>query len=99
MLFPTSSGTLADQFVVPEAVPESPKDVDHFTDVTPTLSLAVPLTVKLAEEVETTVDPGDVMFSDGGVLSGPGLAGGAGVGAGGGVGAGFGVGVGIGAGG
>ena len=40
------------QFVVPLAVPESPLDVAHVTDVTPTLSVAVPLTTKALAEVE-----------------------------------------------
>ena len=107
VLLPTSSGTLADQFAVPEAVPASPPEVVHFTEVTATLSLAAPLIVRLAAVVETMVDPGELMFSDGGVVSCPGLAGdvGAGVGAGGvgagvgaGAGGGLGVGVGVGAG-
>ena len=40
------------QLVVPLAVPESPLDVAHVTDVTPTLSVAVPLTTKALAEVE-----------------------------------------------
>ncbi|HEV8038752.1 MAG TPA: hypothetical protein VGP62_07800 [Bryobacteraceae bacterium] len=39
------------QFVVPLAVPESPLDVAHVTDVTPTLSVAVPLTTKELADV------------------------------------------------
>src|SRR5262245_3045863 len=40
---PTCSGTLsADQGLIPVAVPEAPRLVDHVTCVTPTLSLAVP---------------------------------------------------------
>jgi hypothetical protein len=52
---PTSSGTVADHAVVPEAMPEAPVDTDHFTDATPTLSLAVPLTTSFASEVDTMV--------------------------------------------
>ena len=49
---------LADAFattVVPEATPEYPVDTDHFTDATPTLSVAVPLTVSDPSEVDTIV--------------------------------------------
>jgi hypothetical protein len=55
VLVPTSSGTVADQAVVPEAMPELPVDTDHCTDATPTLSLAVPLTTSDACEVDTIV--------------------------------------------
>jgi hypothetical protein len=75
-LLPVKSGTLTDQIAVPDARPPSPNESVHFTAVTPALSLAVPLMVMLAAEVETIVDPGDVMLTDGGVLSAPGVAGG-----------------------
>ena len=52
---PTSSGTVADQAVVPEAMPEAPVDTDHVTDATLTLSLAVPLTTSDARVVDTIV--------------------------------------------
>jgi hypothetical protein len=48
-LVPTSSGIVADQLVVPDAVPDPPVDALHFTAVTPTLSLAVPLNEMVAE--------------------------------------------------
>ena len=80
-LLPTSSGTVADHFVVPEAVPESPVESIHFTAATPTLSLAVPLTAMDAEDVATMVNPGETILSDGGVVS-PLVGGGTGVGAG-----------------
>lgn len=76
-VLPTNSGTLADQAVVPEAIPESPFEVLHFTAVTPTLSLAVPAIRMDAEVVEVIVAPGVVILSDGGVVStAGGLAGG-----------------------
>ena len=68
-LLPTRSGTLADQLRVPEAVPEYPVELLHFTAATPTLSLAVPLTAMEAEDVATIVNPGERILSDGGVLS------------------------------
>ena len=68
-LLPTSSGTLADHLLVPEAVPEYPVELVHFTAATPTLSLAVPLTVMEEEDVATMVDPGETIVSDGGVVS------------------------------
>jgi hypothetical protein len=75
-LLPVKSGTLTDQLAVPDAAPPSPNALLHFTAVTPTLSLAVPLKTILAEEVETTVEPGDAMFKDGGVVSAPAVTGG-----------------------
>ena len=66
---PTSSGTLADHLLVPEAVPEYPVELLHFTAATPTLSLAVPLNASEAEDVATIVNPGEVILSDGGVVS------------------------------
>ena len=102
---PTNNGMFADQDVVPDAAPESPVELVHLTAATPTLSLATPLTVAVAALVETIVNPGDLICSDGGVVSlepvgGVGPVGvGAGVGAGvGGVGAGVGAGVGVGVG-
>ena len=68
-LLPTSSGTLADHLLVPEAVPEYPVELVHFTAATPTLSLAVPLTAMEEEDVATMVDPGETIVSDGGVVS------------------------------
>ena len=88
-LLPTSSGTLADHLLVPEAVPEYPVELVHFTAATPTLSLAVPLTAMEAEDVATIVNPGERILSDGGVVSPLGCVG-AGVGAGAGVGVGVG---------
>ena len=80
-LLPTSSGTLADHLLVPEAVPEYPVELVHFTTATPTLSLAVPLTAMEAEDVATIVNPGETILSDGGVVS-PLVGVGVGVGAG-----------------
>ena len=82
---PTSSGTLADHLLVPEAVPEYPVELVHFTAATLTLSLAVPLTAMAAEDVATIVNPGERILSDGGVVSplrGVGAGAGAGVGVG-----------------
>ena len=71
VLLPTSSGMAAAvQPVVPVAVPEAPPDVDHFTETTPTLSAAVPLHVMTAADVATMVNAGDVIFSEGGTVSG-----------------------------
>jgi hypothetical protein len=55
--------------VVPEAVPEPPVEVVHCTDVTPRLSAAVPVTVSEAAEVLTMVEPGEVICSEGGVVT------------------------------
>jgi hypothetical protein len=41
-LFPSSNGIIADQLFVPVAMPEFPFEVDQLTEVTPTLSDAVP---------------------------------------------------------
>lgn len=71
VLLPTSSGTVADQDVVPLAVPAPPVDVVHCTDETPALSLAVPLTEILAEETETTEEPGETIVRVGGTVSEP----------------------------
>jgi hypothetical protein len=51
------------------AVPDCPKLVDQVIDVTPTLSLAVPVKTIVAAEVETEVDDGVTMVSEGGVVS------------------------------
>lgn len=64
---PTSNGIDADQLVVPLAVPDCPILVDHTTDVTPALSLAVPLNTIVDDDVETVVAPGDAMVNVGGV--------------------------------
>ena len=42
-MFPTNRGIVADQEVVPVALPAPPVEVLHATDVTPTLSLETPL--------------------------------------------------------
>jgi hypothetical protein len=68
---PTSRGIDADQLVVPLAVPDCPVFVDHMTDVTPTLSLAVPLNAIVADDVETEVAPGDAIVNEGGVVFPP----------------------------
>lgn len=74
--------------------------MDHRTAVTPTLSEAIPEIVIESEDVETMLEPGDVMVNDGGVWSGaPGVGVGVGEGAGdggGGTGKGCGVGEGCG---
>jgi hypothetical protein len=97
---PTSRGTFADHDVVPAATPASSVEVLHLTEVTPTLSLAIPLIAIVEALVEMMVNPGDCICSDGAVVSPPagvgvgvgagGGAGGAGVGVGGGAGAGAG---------
>ncbi len=67
---PMSSGMLAAVHVsVPVAVPEAPVEVDHTTELTPTLSEAMPWKVMLLAVVETMVDAGFVMVSEGGVVS------------------------------
>ena len=53
--------------MVPDAVPASPLLVLQVTDATPTLSDAVPLNAIEAEEVDTIVEPGDAIVSEGGV--------------------------------
>jgi hypothetical protein len=45
--------------------------VDQVTDVTPTLSLAVPLNAIVADDVEMVVAPGDAIVNVGGVVSAP----------------------------
>src|ERR1017187_3640738 len=93
----------ADQDVVPAATPASPVELVHFTAVTATLSVAVPLIAMAEAEVEVMVTPGDWIVSEGGAVSpvvgGGGVGGGVWVGGGGvGVGVGVGTGVGVGAG-
>ena len=68
-MLPTYSGTSADQDVEPDAVPPFPLEVVHFTEATPTLSLALPATRMDAAEVETIVTPGDVIDRLGAVVS------------------------------
>jgi|HubBroStandDraft_4_1064222.scaffolds.fasta_scaffold1280916_1 hypothetical protein len=74
------------QLFVPLAVPDTPLELDHVTEATPTLSCAVPWTTNEISEVETLMLAGDRIVIDGGVVSGPsvGIAGvGVGVGFGG----------------
>jgi hypothetical protein len=66
---PTRSGIDADHCAVPAATPELPVLVDHVTAFTPTLSLAAPLKVNDAADVEIIVPEGDVIVTDGGVVS------------------------------
>jgi hypothetical protein len=70
-LEPTSSGIDVDQLAVPLAVPDWPMLVDHFTDTTPTLSVADPLNAMLAAAVVTAVAPGAAIVNAGGVVSVP----------------------------
>jgi hypothetical protein len=69
-LVPTSKGIVADHCVVPEATPDAPVEVVHFTAVTPTLSVAVPLKTIVPEYAEAMLDPGERIANDGGVVSG-----------------------------
>ena len=69
VLLPTSSGTDADHETVPVAVPAPPVDVVHATDATPTLSLAVPLMVSAAAELDTIDEPGETIVMVGGTVS------------------------------
>jgi hypothetical protein len=101
VLLPIRSGIVADQLLVPEAVPDAPVLVDHVTLATAVLPEEVPANVRDCELVAIVVPPGEIIDRVGGVVSvPPGLggvgAGGAGAGAGAGVGAGVGVGVGVG---
>src|SRR5277367_3697196 len=52
---PTSKGAVKLHSVVPVATPDCPTFVDQFTHATPTLSLAVPLTMIEAAEVDVDV--------------------------------------------
>ena len=56
---------------VPLAVPVCPVLVAQVTEVTPTLSLDVPLKAIVAADVETEVPPGDAMVNVGAVVSVP----------------------------
>ena len=69
VLEPTSSGICAVHCVVPAAVPDPPVLVAHVIAVTPTLSLAVPLTTIEVAAVEITADEEEVIASCGGVVS------------------------------
>jgi len=66
---PVNRGTVALHAVVPVAVPEPPKLLAQVTVVTPTLSLAVPLITIEDSAVETMFEEGDVIVSEGGVVS------------------------------
>jgi len=66
---PVNRGMAALQAVVPVAVPEPPKLLAQVTVVTPTLSLAVPLITIEDSAVETMFEEGEVMVSEGGVVS------------------------------
>ena len=69
VLFPIYRGTVADQAVVPLAIPDVPKLVLQVTWFTPTLSLAVPLSVTKAAVVDMVAVEGEVIVSDGAVVS------------------------------
>lgn len=58
VLLPTRRGTSADHAIVPDAVPALPVEVVHCTEATPTLSLAFPLTVIVADVVDIIDEPG-----------------------------------------
>jgi len=73
--------SLAIQPSVPAALPADPVEFVQVTSVTPTLSVARPLTVIVVALVARTVAVGYVMSSEGGVKS-PGELGGDGGGAG-----------------
>lgn len=60
-LNPVSNGMLALQFDVPSATPDCPKPFDQATDTTG--PVAVPLKMIEAAEVDTDVDPGEVIAS------------------------------------
>lgn len=89
---PTNKGIAADHVLVPEAVPEPPVEVVHLTDVTATLSEAVPLNAMDAAEVDAIVRDGALICIVGDVVSLPAGGFGGGTGAGG-VGTGGGVGI------
>jgi hypothetical protein len=57
------------QVVVPVAVPEPPVELVHVTEVTPTLSDAVPEKTMVAEDATTLVLAGERMARVGGVVS------------------------------
>jgi len=56
---------------VPDAVPDPPVLVNQVTEVTPTLSVAVPLKAIDDADVDTEVDEGVIIVSDGGVVLPP----------------------------
>lgn len=66
---PMYKGTLAIQFVVPDATPLDPVDDVHRTTSTPRSSDADPAIDRLGAEVVTIVRTGDTMRTLGGVLS------------------------------
>lgn len=68
-LFPNDSGTIAVQDVVPAASPVNPRFVVHVTPATPDESAADPDTASAAALVRNVEDDGDVMRSEGAVLS------------------------------
>lgn len=68
LLVPDTSGTVADQLAVPLAVPDPPVELDHVTEVTS--PDAVPAMVIEAAEVDTIVNPGEVIFKAGGPAAG-----------------------------
>ena len=70
-MVPVSSGTDAVHCVVPEAAPESPNEVDHFTIATATLSDAFPAMLIEAAVADAMVEPGDVIWIEGACVSGP----------------------------
>ena len=57
------------QLMVPAPSPPAPKELVHFTAVTPTLSDAVPVTSIVADEVETIETLGERICKLGGVVS------------------------------
>ena len=76
-MVPTRRGTLADQAVVPAAIPDDPVELVHLTEVTATLSLALPAMAMDEAVVELMVNPGESIDSVGATVS---VAGGVGVG-------------------
>jgi hypothetical protein len=68
---PTSNGMEALHCVVPAAVPAPPVLVDQVTAATPTVSLDVPLKARDGDDVEMLVDEGELIVSEGGVVSVP----------------------------
>ena len=69
VLVPTSRGTLADQAVVPDAMPEDPVELLHLTELTATLSLALPAMASDETVVELMVNPGESIDSVGATVS------------------------------
>jgi len=67
-LVPGTSGTFADQLVVPVAVPVDAVELLQVTEVTS--PEAVPMIAIVAAEVETIVNPGEVIFRPGGAPDG-----------------------------